>query len=701
MTSPSERGLPEIPSVLQDKGRLDELEKTGLLDEETVENFDRLTRQATEAVGAAAGFVSLITEAGQFLRGCVGFPEPLNSTRRTPIEHSICAYTLDRSEPLVLDDVTDSILGAHPAVEEYGIEAYLGVPLITSTGHVVGTFCLVEWAPRPWTDTDVATAKDFAASARTEIELRLELDRRKELESQLRGRTEAFEALVENLTDVVTVLGPDGTIEFESLSAAEVLGYEPHELEGTSIWDHVHPDDRPELKQKMETALADADGRPAATFRFQHADGDWRILESRGRRLPEEVDLGTFIGVSRDVTERRRLEEQVRLLANAVEHAETGVIITGPNLSRPGPKIQYVNEAMSEMTGYDEAEMLGNTPRMFQGPETNRDKLDRLKRRLSTGNSFIDEAVNYRKDGTPYHVRWRITPITNEDGTVTHFVSVQENITAEKEREKELEQRVEERTRELRAARDDAERANRLKSALLANMSHEIRTPLTSIIGFAEAIEEDVTGQETQDEGGSQALQFARLIEKSGRRLFDTLDGLLNLSKLEAGDVELSLGPVDLAAEAKEMAEEFQMQAEEAGTELRVETPEEPPKARADETILQVALRNLVQNAIKYTEAGEEVELRVREGEEAVVVEVEDTGIGISEESLPHVFEAFEQESKGLSREYEGSGLGLAITKEAVAQMGGTVEVKSIKGEGACFTVFLPRAERAPSGDAL
>jgi len=697
MTSPSERGLPDIPPVLHDRGRLDEVEKTGLLDEETVENFDRLTRQATEAVGAAAGFVSLVTEAGQFLRGCVGFPEPLNSTRRTPVEHSICAYTLDRSEPLVIDDVTDSILGAHPAVEEYGIEAYLGVPLITSAGHVVGTFCLVEWAPRAWTDADVATAKDFAASALTEIELRLELDRRQELESKLRARTEAFEALVENITDVVTVLGPDGTIEFASLSAAEVLGYEPHELEGTSIWDHVHPDDRPELEQKMEAALADADRRPAATFRFQHADGDWRILESRGRWLPEEVDLGTFIGVSRDVTERRRLEERVRLLAHAVERAETGVVITGPNLSRPGPKIQYVNEAMSKMTGYDEDEMLGNTPRMFQGPKTKRDKLDRLKRHLSSGESFVDEAVNYKKDGTPYHVRWRIAPITNEEGTVTHFVSVQEDITVEKEREEELEQRVEERTRELRVARDEAERANRLKSALLANMSHEIRTPLTSIIGFAEAIEEDVMGQETEDEGGSQALHFARLIEKSGRRLFDTLDGVLNLSKLEAGDVELSLSPVDLAIVAKEMAEEFEIQAEEAGIELRVETPEEALEARADETILQIALRNLVQNAIKYTEAGEEVEIRVRETEEAAAVDVEDTGIGISEESLPHVFEAFEQESKGLSREYEGSGLGLAIAKEAVEQMGGTVEVKSVKGEGSCFTVLLPRSEPASS----
>jgi GAF domain-containing protein len=150
--------LPDVPSVLYNEERLGELHDTGLLADDTVENFDRLTRQAADAIGASAGFVSLVTEDGQFLRGCVGLPEPLASTRKTPVEHSICAYTLDRSAPLVIDDVaTDARLGGHPALEEYGIEAYLGVPLITNEGHTVGTFCVVEWEPREWTEDDVAT----------------------------------------------------------------------------------------------------------------------------------------------------------------------------------------------------------------------------------------------------------------------------------------------------------------------------------------------------------------------------------------------------------------------------------------------------------------------------------------------------------------------------------------------------------------
>jgi PAS domain S-box-containing protein len=557
----------------------------------------------------------------------------------------------------------------------------------------VGTFCVVDWEPRPWTTEDVATAKDFAASARTEVELRLELNRREELESQLRTRTEAFKALVENVTDVVTVVDADGTIQFESPSVTEVLGYEPHELEGTSLWDHVHPDDRPALKEKMEAALADLDRRPTATFRFRHADGDWRILESRGRRLPEDVDLGTVIAVARDITQRRRLEERVRLLANAVERAQTGVIITGPNLTPPGPEIQYVNEAMTAMTGYDADELLGNTPRMLQGPDTSREKLDRLKRRLSKGKTAVDEVINYKKDGTPYHVRWRIAPIANEAGDTTHFVSVQEDVTTEKKREQELARRVQERTRELRAARDEAERANRLKSALLANMSHEIRTPLTSIIGFGQSIREAV---KEGDQDSELVSRFSGLIEKSGRRLLDTLGAVLNLSRLEAGEMDLARETVDVAKELSDAAALFEMEAEEVGLALAVETPDTPLWGRANPDGLQIVLKSLLSNAVKFTGSGGRIEARARVEDDAVIMQVEDTGIGMAPDQVEELFEAFEQASEGVGREYEGTGLGLTVAKEVLDQMGGAIEVDTERDEGTCCTVRLPRAEEAP-----
>jgi signal transduction histidine kinase len=266
--------------------------------------------------------------------------------------------------------------------------------------------------------------------------------------------------------------------------------------------------------------------------------------------------------------------------------------------------------------------------------------------------------------------------------------------------------RQKERKRALRKAKEEAERANRLKSAFLANVSHEIRTPLTSILGFAEAIGSKVgtprpeDGPEAGEAVGSEdlraVLRFARLIEQSGNRLMETLDAVLNLSKLEAGEMDLSIERVDLASRAEEGAEQFRRQAEEKNLDLQVRT-ETRVWARADGGALQIVLDNLLSNALKYTEEDGTVWIRAYQEEEGAAIEVEDTGIGMEPGRAEGLFEPFRQASEGLSREYEGTGLGLAVTKKAVDQMNGSIEVDTEKGEGSRFTVRLPK--RPPAAD--
>jgi signal transduction histidine kinase len=224
-------------------------------------------------------------------------------------------------------------------------------------------------------------------------------------------------------------------------------------------------------------------------------------------------------------------------------------------------------------------------------------------------------------------------------------------------------------------------------------MSHEIRTPLTSIIGFAEAIGDEVRGLPDDVAERVRTLDhFAGLIERSGHRLLETLDAVLNLSKLQAGEVELEPRPVDIADEANEVAELLATQAESNGLELRAntETTSDAVWARADEGAIRVVLRNLVSNAIKYTPEGGTVWVRVGRRDDTVVLEVEDTGIGIDPDRVPDIFEAFRQESEGANHSFEGIGLGLAVTRQLVERMDGTIDVATEKDEGTCFTVRLP-----------
>ena len=245
-----------------------------------------------------------------------------------------------------------------------------------------------------------------------------------------------------------------------------------------------------------------------------------------------------------------------------------------------------------------------------------------------------------------------------------------------------------EREERLVQAREEAEEAAQLKSAMLANMSHEVRTPLMSMIGSADLLREDLEEAGLEGEPADMAEQIFR----SGQRLRETLDSVLELSRLESGAYTLDDDSAYLDVVVREVAQELNLRAHEKGIRLEVGSPGASVEARLDETAVRRIVRNLVENAIKFTPEGGKVQVRVQpEDEETVVLAVEDTGVGIAEEAREDIFDAFKQESEGLDREYEGSGLGLSIVDRLTTMLGGTIEVESEKDVGTRFAVRLPR----------
>jgi signal transduction histidine kinase len=234
----------------------------------------------------------------------------------------------------------------------------------------------------------------------------------------------------------------------------------------------------------------------------------------------------------------------------------------------------------------------------------------------------------------------------------------------------------------LREANDRLREANQLKENFLASTSHELRTPLSNMMGYADVIAE---------EAPSSLQPFAEAIQESGEDLLRTLDALLYLSGLRAGAYSLDPQELDFRTIVRECVSPFTAQADECGIALTTNLPDEPVTACIDPTASEQIVKNLVDNAVKFTREGS-VRVGMRSEPDAVVVTVTDTGVGIAEEFRPHLFEDFKQESEGLTREYSGTGIGLAVTKRFADLIGAGIEVESEKGVGTRFTVRFPRS---------
>ncbi len=287
-----------------------------------------------------------------------------------------------------------------------------------------------------------------------------------------------------------------------------------------------------------------------------------------------------------------------------------------------------------------------------------------------------------RSDGTLVWILESAAPIFDEAGRLTGVIVTFPDISlAVKQR-----QELRDLNLKYQKERDRANNANRLKSAFLANMSHEIRSPMTAILGFSEVLMAELKGQIAEHH-----TAFLQSIIVSGRRLLTLLNDILDLSKIEAGHIDIQKSEIDVSAEVETWVSPLILGANKKSLSMQLTLHPEPLIINADRQRFGQVLTNIVSNAIKFTPSGSiTIRTFIRPGKGSVdyaVVEVEDTGIGIAEEFLPNLFEEFRQ---GAEKDYDGTGLGLAISRRLVTKMGGTIEVHARKGGGSIFTVLFP-----------
>ncbi|WP_404360863.1 PAS domain S-box protein [Methylotuvimicrobium sp. KM1] len=392
--------------------------------------------------------------------------------------------------------------------------------------------------------------------------------------------------------------------------------------------------------------------------------------------------VGGIIVYTEMITERKKSEDQLKKLALAVEQSPESIVITNADA-----QIEYVNQAFTANTGYMIDDVLLQNPRILHSGKTPQANYEAMWQTLTGGETWKGEFYNQRKDGSDYIEFAVITPLRQQDGSITHYVAVKEDITERKRIATELdnyrnhlEALVESRTAELQTARQQAEVANRAKSAFIANMSHEIRTPLNAILGLAHLMRIDAT-----------VAQSDRLnkIEIAGRHLLSIINDILDLSKIEAGKIQLNHVDFHLSSVLDHVRSLIAESAYVKNLTITLDDDSVPEWLYGDVTRLRQALLNLASNAVKFTEQGR-IDIRaklleVHDDDLRVRFEVQDSGIGLEAEQLQRLFRPFTQVDETITRQYGGTGLGLSITLRLAELMGGDAGAESKAGQGSTF----------------
>jgi PAS domain S-box-containing protein len=500
-------------------------------------------------------------------------------------------------------------------------------------------------------------------------------------EEALRTREELFRALVENSSDVVLLVAGDGMVRYVSRPVARVLGYAPEDYLGRDVFELVHPEDLGRARACYAECLRRPGEPRTAEYRTRHRDGDWRVIEAVGVNRLDEPSVQAVVVNLRDVTERRRAEEDLRLRERIIEGMSQGLLIA--DATRPDRPAIYVNPAFERITGHAAAEVLGRNPRFLQGPKTDPAAAQEIKQGLRRGEPVSVEILNYRKDGSTYWNQLAITPIRDGEGRLTHFVGLQTDVT------------------ERRHLEDQLRQAQKMEAVgtLAGGVAHDFNNMLMVVNGYSEQVLRKLPA-------GDPLRPKLEEVRRAGERAAALTRQLLAFSRKQV----LAPRVIDLNAVVTGLDRMLRRLIGEH-IDMVVVPGRELGRVKADPGQVEQVVMNLVVNARDALPRGGGIRLETENvvvgAAEArrhaglrpgpyVLLTVADDGVGMDATTLSHVFEPFFT-TKAAGK---GTGLGLSTVYGIVKQSGGYVGVESAVGRGTTFRVFLPTTDEplTPSG---
>jgi len=458
-----------------------------------------------------------------------------------------------------------------------------------------------------------------------------------------------------------------GNIEYVNKKFHEVTGYSFEEIKGKNprIFQSGHTT-KEEYAKLWETITSGNEYHGEIQNRKRNGEIFWEsVLISPIR--DESGKIANYIAIKEDISNRKKSDLEIQKLSVAIDQNPASVIITDTH-----GYIEYVNRKFMSVSGYSQEELIGKIIRILKPGHTSDETYVEIWNNLLGGKEWRGEHKNRTKKHEKYWESVLISPIISQEGKITNYIILSENISDRKKMEK-----------DLIKAKEKAEESDRLKSAFLANMSHEIRTPLNSILGFSDLLTDPTLKDESRKE-------FADMINASGNNLLAIINDVLDISKIEAGQIVLSNSVFSAQQLILEIQKEYSIKAKSKKIEFKIASDNQTEELLiySDEIRIKQVLINFVGNALKFTEAGY-IEIGVKLENKDIQFHVKDTGIGIAKEFHEKIFDRFRQVEAAQTRKYGGNGLGLAITKNLANLLGGKIWIESEPGQGSVFYFSL------------
>lgn len=500
---------------------------------------------------------------------------------------------------------------------------------------------------------------------------------RKKSEEELKAAKERMQILVEGTPHLFFyVQDTKANVNYISPSIEKITGHSVEEWLGQRHWFTTDSPINDEARRRTYASLSGVINTDPILAEIYHADGNTLLLEIYEKPIFEGNKVVGLQGVAHDVTKQKIAEEQLRKLntrlQTAIEGANIGIwdqdFTTNKvvRLGRWGEMLGYsTNEIDSEFTSWKE---------LIHPDDMEAVKQSIIAQETGNVNEFKVEHRLRTKDGDyKWILNWGKVYQRDENGKPLKASGIHLDIDERKRAEL-----------EIKNAKEQAENANQLKSEFLAQISHEIRSPLNAVLNFSQLIKEEFKGKLKEE----LEVSFSG-IESASKRVIRTIDLILNMSELQLGTYEVTKRKLDLTTILSNIRKEYLNLAKSKNLELRFISNYEKAEIYSDEYAVNQIFANLVDNAIKYTNKGY-VEISLSKNEnDNYSVKITDSGIGISQEYLPEIFEAFSQEERGYSRRFEGSGLGMSLVKKYCELINAEIHIESKRGKGATFTVVL------------